>query len=251
MLHIPVTVGGRDLAEFGAKMQSWPEITACDMDTGIFQGAGRNTMHLLQQRRGARRFVCRIDFYGQTPREWTANISAFSALVGAGELEIDIGDGYLYQAILLAEGAPAVTGEIVATVEYQFQAVRHWPAEQLQISVAAASSTTLICHSNYPLTDCRVELPLTSALSNLNGILLIINDKSWAYPQKPTGNIVLDGIRKVYTMGSTIISTTLRWTDFPALRPGKNEISLYEELSSGEGGRVDTPVHIRYTPTFL
>ena len=48
MLHIPVTVGGRDLAEFGAKMQSWPEITACDMDTGIFQGAGRNTMHLLQ-----------------------------------------------------------------------------------------------------------------------------------------------------------------------------------------------------------
>lgn len=36
---LPATIAGRDLAEFGAKMQSWPEISACEVDTGIFQGA--------------------------------------------------------------------------------------------------------------------------------------------------------------------------------------------------------------------
>lgn len=248
---LPVTVAGRDLAEFGAKMQSWPTISSCEVDSGIFQGAGRNTMHLLQHRRGTRNFTCLIDFVGQTPRQWAANISAFSSALSSGAVEIDIGDGYLYQAILLAESAPAVSGEVVATVEYQFQAVRHWPVEQIQLNISAAADAALICHSNYPQTDCRIELPLTTALSTLGGVRLTLNGKSWAYPLRPTGNIALDGIRKIYTMGGQYISTTLRWAEFPSLIPGKNEIAIYEELGSGEGSRVDTPVYIQYVPTFL
>ena len=249
-MHTPVTFAGRDLSEFGAKLQSWPEITACDVDTGTFWAADHNTIHLLQQRRGGRRFTCRIDFWGQ-PREWTANISVFSALVSTGTLEIDIMDGYLYQAILLSESTPVIASEVIATVEYQFRAVRHWPAEHLQINTATTDDTPVICHSNYPLTDCKIELPFAGALSTLDGVRLVINDKAWEYPLKPTGSIVLDGIRKTYAMGSTIISTTLRWTDFPALRPGRNEISVYKYLARGEGGRVSVPMYMQYTPTFL
>lgn len=251
MLHIPVTVGGRDLAEFGAKMQSWPEITACDMDTGIFQGAGRNTMHLLQQRRGARRFTCRIDFYGQSPREWAANISAFSALVGDEAVEIDIGDGYLYQSILLAESAPIVSGEVVATVEYQFQVVRHWEERTFQIVTTLGGDTAFDCQSNIRQTDCAIKLSADGNLAQASGFRLVLNGTSWTYLDVISGTTILDGIRKTYTMAKKSISTKLIWTDFPYLVPGKNTISIWNETASGEGSRIYTEVEITYIPTFL
>lgn len=255
MLHntftLPVTVAGRDLAEFGAKMQSWPEISACEVDTGIFQGAGRNTMHLLQQRRGARRFACRIDFWGQSPREWAENISAFSALLSDGPVEIDIGDGYLYQSILLAESAPIVSGEVVATVEYQFQAVRHWEERTLNFFTSIDGDTIIDCQSNIRKTDCTIKLSADGNLAQASGLGLRLNGISWTYLGVIGGTTILDGIHKAYTMAKASISTKLIWTDFPWLKPGENAISIWNETASGEGGRIYTDVEITYVPTFL
>lgn len=248
---LPVTVAGRDLAEFGAKMQSWPEISACEVDTGIFQGAGRNTMHLLQQRRGARRFACRIDFWGQSPREWAENISAFSALLSDGPVEIDIGDGYLYQSILLAESAPIVSGEVVATVEYQFQAVRHWEARTLNFFTSIDGDTIIDCQSNIRKTDCTIKLSADGNLAQASGLGLRLNGISWTYLGVIGGTTILDGIHKAYTMAKASISTKLIWTDFPWLKPGENAISIWNETASGEGGRIYTDVEITYVPTFL
>lgn len=248
---LPVTVAGRDLAEFGAKMQSWPEISACEVDTGIFQGAGRNTMHLLQQRRGARRFICRIDFWGQSPREWAENISAFSALLSDGPVEIDIGDGYLYQSILLAESAPIVSGEVVATVEYQFQAVRHWEARALKFFTSIDGDTIIDCQSNIRKTDCTIKLSADGNLAQASGLGLRLNGISWTYLGVIGGTTILDGIHKAYTMAKASISTKLIWTDFPWLKPGENAISIWNETASGEGGRIYTDVEITYVPTFL
>ncbi len=248
---LPVTVAGRDLAEFGAKMQSWPEISACEVDTGIFQGVGRNTMHLLQQRRGVRRFTCRIDFWGQSPREWAENISAFSALLSDGPVEIDIGDGYLYQSILLAESAPIVSGEVVATMEYQFQAVRHWEARTFKFFTSTDGDTIIDCQSNIRKTDCTIKLSADSGLAQASGLRLILNGISWSYLGVIGGTTILDGIHKTYTMAMKPISTELIWTDFPYLIPGENTISIWNETASGEGGRIYTDVEITYVPTFL
>lgn len=248
---LPATIAGRDLAEFGAKMQSWPEISACEVDTGIFQGAGRNTMHLLQQRRGARRFTCRIDFWGQSPREWAENISAFSALLSDGPVEIDIGDGYLYQSILLAESAPIVSGEVVATVEYQFQAVRHWEARTLKFFTSIDGDTIIDCQSNIRKTDCTIKLSADGNLAQASGLGLRLNGISWTYLGVIGGTTILDGIHKAYTMAKASISTKLIWTDFPWLKPGENAISIWNETASGEGGRIYTDVEITYVPTFL
>ena len=247
----PITVAGRDLAEFRAKMQSWPEIAACDVDTGIFQGVGRNTMHLLQQRRGARSFTCTIDFWGDTPLEWAANISAFSALVSTGAVEIDIGDGYLYRAVLLEESAPVVVGEVVATVEYKFQVVRHWPQQTIRLTTSATEDTVIVCQSNYPITDCKIYLPYIGNASGLDGFRLMINNVAWSYGEEPTAPVTLDGINKIYAMGGTTISTALVWSDFPFLLPGQNTISLWEETASGEGGRIAAVMEITYVPSFL
>lgn len=252
-----VTVGDHTLSEFGAKMQSWPEISACEVDTSIFQSTGRNTMHLLQQRRGARKFTCRIDFEG-SPRIWTANISAFSALLSSGAVEIDIGDGYLYNAILLSESTPVVIGEVLATVEYQFRAVRHWPEQTVTVITSGSTDAILLCQSNYPKTDCCIRIPYEVAapgpitLGALNGVRLVVNGLSWTLPVKPTGNITLDGIRKAYDAGDGINPNVLLWTDFPCLSPGANKISLLEEIADGSGDRLPHyPVSITYSPTFL
>lgn len=250
-LALPVTVAGRDLAEFGAKMQSWPEISACEVDVGIFQGVGCNTMHLLQQRRGARRFTCRVDFWGQSPREWAENISAFSALLSSGPVEIDIGDGYLYQSILLAESAPIVSGEVVATVEYQFQAVRHWEARTFKFFTSTDGDTIIDCQSNIRKTGCTIKLSADSGLAQASGLGLVLNGISWIYLGVISGTTILDGIHKTYTMAMKPISTKLIWTDFPYLIPGENTISIWNETASGEGGRICTDVEITYVPTFL
>lgn len=247
----PATIAGRDLAEFGAKMQSWPEISACEVDTGIFQGAGRNTMHLLQQRRGTRRFTCRIDFWGQSPREWAENISAFSALLSGGPVEIDIGDGYLYQSILLAESAPIASGEVVATVEYQFQAVRHWEERTFQVATVLGGDASFDCQSNIRQTDCSIKLSADGDLAQASGFRLMLNGISWIYLDTVSGATILDGIHKTYTMAKGSISTKLIWTDFPYLLPGENTISIWNETASGEGGRICTDVEITYVPTFL
>ena len=57
---LPVMVAGRELSDFNAKMQSYPEISACSVETGVFQGVNRSSMHLLHNRRGVRYMDCKL-----------------------------------------------------------------------------------------------------------------------------------------------------------------------------------------------
>lgn len=244
----PVTVDGHTLDEFGAKMQSWPEITACEIDAGVYQGVGRSAMHLLQNRRGVRYLTCAVDFLAP---DWTAHISAFDALLAGGPVEIDLGDGYLYQAILVSESAPEVAGETVATVEYRFQAVRTWPELTTSITTAlTATPVSVYCQSNFPRTDCRIRIPYDAALGVVTGIQVVLGELGWYYSGTTTKDLIFDGINKVFSHGSVPVSNQVTWRDFPYLTPGINNVELWKDTASATE-RFRHAVEITYSPTFL
>lgn len=246
--HLPVTVDGHSLDEFGARMQSWPELSACEIDAGIFQGAGRSAMHLLQNRRGIRHLTCLMDFLAP---DWAGHISAFDALLARGPVEIDLGDGYLYRAILVSESAPEVAGETVATVEYKFQAVRHWPEQTAIVTTTLTETPAMVyCQSNYPVTDCRIRIPYDAALGAVTGIQVVVGNLGWYYPETPKEDLIFDGINKVFAHGSMPISSRVTWRDFPYLVPGANKVELWKDTATATA-RIQHAVEITYSPTFL
>jgi len=61
------------------------------------------------------------------------------------------------------------------------------------------------------------------------------------------GDIVIDGVNKIFTVGSKNVGSLMLWTDFPYLVPGENVLRL-----SVEGVVVGKKsAQISYTPTFL
>lgn len=245
---LPVTVNGHELEEFHARMQSWPEITACEIDTGIFQGVGRSTMHLLQNRRGVRYMTCLIDFMAP---EWAARISAFDALLARGAVEIDLGDGYLYRSILVSESAPKVAGETIATVEYRFQVMRHWPELTASVTTTlTATPVSVYCQSNFPRTDCRIRLPYDAALGAVTGIQVVLGGLGWYYHGSPSYDLIFDGINKVFSHGAVPVSNQVTWREFPYLAPGTNKVELWidNEVATEP---FQHAVEITYSPTFL
>lgn len=249
-----VTVAGRALREFGAKMQSWPEISACEINAEVFQRVDRSSMRLLQNRRGVRTMQVLIDFFG-TPREWTANISAFDALFSGSAVEIDLDDGYLYSAILMGESLPLVEKETVATVEYRFQVVRHWPERTVTLTTAAAAPHAVLYNpGNFPMTDCRIRIPYDTALSTVMGLQVVLGEvaleNGWYYGGKITGSLILDGIDGKFMMGNQVITGKMKWFGLPKLLPGENVVQLLFDGSVALEPFAHQ-VEITYTPTFL
>lgn len=241
---LPVTVSGRELSEFCAKMQSYPEISACEVDTGIFQGVNRSSMQLLHNRRGVRYMDCKIDFFGRDNYERTLHQSEFEALfIGAEPVAIDICDGFWYRAILTEIGDTYTERELITTVEYRFQVTRH-RGSQITTRVAADKSN-ILCLSNVEKTDCVVRIP-QKAINGAESVSVELNDLTWTVPY-PTGDLVLDGIHKTFTMGGANVASRISWTDFPYLRAGENLLKLGV---TGVGVSVKN-AEISYTPTFL
>lgn len=240
-----VTINGKPLRLFGAKMQMWPDVGACEIDTGIYQGAGRSQLHQIQNRRGGRTMKLRIDFLGVVEQR-TENQSSLDALFASGPVEIDWGDGYLYRAILSGAGTPQADHNVLCTVEYTFRATRHRTARCLMVTAPA----TVRCLSNVPLTDCRIRIPFDSALQSVSGLQVILGSSGWYYGGEITGDIVLDGIDKSFTMGSKVISQDLQWSRFPVLVPGDNTVRILRDTEEATEP-MEHDVEIVYSPTFL
>lgn len=240
-----VTINGKPLRLFGAKLQMWPDVGACEIDTGIYQGAGRSHLHQIQNRRGGRTLNLRIDFLGTIVRR-TENQSSLDALFASGPVEIDWGDGYLYRAILTAASAPQADHDVLCTVEYTFRATRH----RAKLSVTVTTPATVRCIGNVPWTDCRLRIPADAALRSVKGLQIVLGANGWYYSGTITGDIILDGINKSYAMGSKTISQDLQWRQFPALTPGDNMIRLLRDTENATEP-MEHAVEITYSPTFL
>ncbi len=239
-----VRIAGRGLYEFMAKMQSYPEITSCEIDAGVFQGSNRSSIQLLHNRRGAKKLTCKIDFFGRDNYERTMHQSAFEALfLGSDPVTIDICDGYWYRAILTGTGAPRTEREYITTVEYQFRVTRHRGSP---VTVECkANDNRVWCESNVLKTDCIITIPC-DRLQGADSILIGLNGVQWGYSGPLSGNLILDGVNKVYTIGDRNATTDISWSDFPYLLPGSNKLEF-----SISGIVVGVEASLTYTPTFL
>lgn len=242
---LPVTVAGRALSEFCAKMQSYPEIGACAVDTGVFQGVDRSSMQLLHNRRGVRYMDCKIDFFGRDNYERTLHQSEFEALfIGSEPVIIDIGDGFWYRAVLTKIGDTSTECELITTVEYRFQVTRHQGgAITAQV---VPNDAQIFCQSNVARTDCIIRL-LYQNLGGAKNIVLYLNGSTWSYAPELTGDLVLDGVNKIFSVGAVNATSKVVWEDFPYLKPGANTLTLcIEGVVVGSKS-----AEIIYTPTFL
>lgn len=58
--------------------------------------------------------------------------------------------------------------------------------------------------------------------------------------------LVLDGVRKIFTLNGENITARMQWEDFPYLVPGENSIGVYINAIG-----VTRGVELTYWPTFL
>lgn len=241
---LPVMIGGHVLPEYCAKMQSYPVISSCAVDTGVFQGADRSSLQLLHNRRRTRYLTCKIDFYGRDNYLRTLHQSEFEALfLGTEPVRIDIFDGFWYRAVLVEIGGMTTDHELVTTVEYRFQVTRH-RGEEISAQVIP-NNAKVWCHSNVAKTDCVIRLPETSYVGN--SLYIRLNGTEWSYDKPLNGDLILDGINKIFTVGSVNATNQITWTDFPYLVPGENNLVV-----AVEGIVVaNHAATLTYTPTFL
>ncbi len=240
----PVMLAGRLLSEFDAKMQSYPEISSCAVDTEIFQGVNRSSMQLLKNRRGAKEMKCVIDFFGRNGYERTMHQSEFEALfLSTVPVDIDIGDGYFYRAVLTKAGNPETEGEYITTVEYTFRVTRH---TAMQTAFVIPNDAKIYCVSNAPKTDCVIRI-LYAEMGSATNVYITLNGLVWSYAPELTGDLVLDGVNKIFTVGGVNVTNQIIWTDFPFLVSGENVLTL-----AVQGVVVgDKQAEISYTPTYL
>lgn len=242
---LPVMIAGHELSEFCAKMQSYPEFSSCEVVSGVFQGADRSSLQLLHNRRGSRFLTCRIDFFGKDNYERTLHQSEFEALfLGAEPVAIDIGDGFWYWAALTEIGEPETQYELITTVEYKFQVSRH-RGKEITASVVP-NDAVILCHSNVAKTDCIIRV-LLEQMGGAKQVLVELNGLQWGYEPEMDGDLVIDGVNKIFTVNGKNVGGAMSWTDFPYLVPGENLLSL-----SVQGVVVSKKAaQISYTPTFL
>ena len=242
-MQFDVTINGRPLSEFCAKMQSYPVVSACEIDTEVFQGADRSSIQLLQNRRGGRTLTCRVDFIETNNAKRTACQSALEALfLGRVPAEIDFGDGYQYTAVLTGIKNGGTVSEIISTVEYTFRVVRHQAPVVVDL---VPRNANILCRSNVPKTDCIVCLPFVE-LGKAKNTVVSLNGLQWGFAPELTDDLVLDGVNKIFTMGGVNVTNQIVWSDFPFLVPGVNSI-----LVAIQGIVTSKNITISYTPTFL
>ena len=238
---LPVTIAGKDLLEFDAKMQSYPEISSCAVDAHVFQGANRSSIQLLSNRRGQRTLKCKIDFFGNNHNR-TLHQSEFEALfLGSEPVVIDIGDGFWYRAVLTDIDSPETDHELITTVEYTFTVTRHIGEE---ITINIASGHVFNCNSNVAKTDCLIWV--AAEYGEGLTVTMVLNGNEF-YVDDLDGDLVLNGINKTFLINGENAASRVLWTDFPFLIPGENQI----EIRVNGIPISNRSASVSYTPTYL
>ena len=238
-----VTVGGHLLSDFYAKMQASPSFVR-QREVETFQGRQRSTMLLLQNLNKSLIMQCKIDYFG-TAIQRAAGQSEFEALFQSSEpVVIDIMDGFWYNAVLLSASESVSSYQYITTVSYQFRVTRHKPAvtEELEMT------EVIKCSSNVDRTDCIITV--SAGFMDGSDLTLTLNEYSWTIHGIENPNdeqIVLDGIHKVFKIGTQNAAQKIIWTDFPYLVPGDNTISVVVNgvFPGGVNGSIE------YVPTFV
>lgn len=248
-----VTVDGRPLTEFLAKMQSYPRFSK-QLDTEIFQGRQRTTLVPLRSLVSGMFMKARVDFFGSNSTR-TRNQSAFEAvfLSKLDPVRIDILDGFWYNAVLVSIQETSTDHELITTVEYCWRVTRHKDPVQVDFAFGTHASDAVIwCESNVQKTDCCITIQI---YQSANDIRVCLNDLEWTIHLLNTRTeLVLDGINKQVLLSGNHVNDYDSFLEFPYLVPGENELTLYDKTSehpNAWGNPISVGRSVVFTPTFF
>ncbi len=240
-----VSINGHDLSEYHAKLAASYGLGSSEITNTWSQGPDRGGFSLLRQAHGLMPITLPLHFCGRNKRDTMAGMTAFSAQC-AGDVDLDLGDGYHYRCVLEDTGETAWYTDDWCTVDYHFQGIRMGPEEV----VCGPAPLSFYCHGTWPKNECVItvkdlDLPYRPAVVSLSqeGRTYL----SWHISNLVTlrdGDLVLDGIRKrnLFHRGS-IPAGIMTYTDYPYLLPGKSTLSV--------SGVENAQVELRCVPAYL
>ncbi len=255
MFHYPlggkahVYVGGHDLSEFRAKLESGYAISGCSLENHTNQAPSRSSILLLRQNVGPLTLRLPLNFYAGSKRETMAHMARFNA-VCQGIVEIDLSDGFTYRCALTETGETAWLGDCFCAVDYTFSGIR----QGAPVTLSGPAPLQLENTATFPKTDCVITIQNFRCRTSAP-VLLRITDESrtllrWSIDTstglyQAGGDLVLDGRNKQnHYRGGNIPTGTMTFTDYPYLVPGTNTVSV-------SGGLTGADILLEYTPAYL
>lgn len=237
-----ITVNGRDLAEFSAKLLTEYGLGVCGVETETFQGSGRSSVYLLGQKASPMEILLPLEFWGEDRADTVKKWSRFCGNL-MGKVELDLQDGFIYHCWAAELGQPLWITDEWMSVEVKLKGMRH--RETVSLTVETAEDAVVECVSTFPKTDCVVSLTVPEGTT---GVSLSLGEQVWSYggTVSAEAELVLNGVDKCFTLGGENIAGQLEWEDFPYLVPGENLTEVYFG-----GQKVTGRVTVTYRPTFL
>lgn len=248
-----VTVNGRDLSEFSAKLNSDYEISGPEISADTWQGRNRSTLLLLGQTYGLLRIRLPIDFWGSSKVDTMEKIADFNGTT-KGLIELDLHDGFVYKCVLTEIGAPEWVNDELCTTDYELIGTRH----KGPVVLSGKTPLAIANPSTVDRTDCRITIEASFPAANevvsiwlTTGSLIktflsfVINVTGGEYEQN--GALVIDGFNKTITYNGNALPTEIEWQDYPYLAPGSNTIFV---LGKGGAGS-DLDISVEYIPTYI
>ena len=249
-----VTVNGRDLSEFSAKLNSDYEISGPEISADTWQGRNRSTLLLLGQTYGLLRIRLPIDFWGSSKTDAMEKIADFNGTT-KGLIELDLHDGFVYKCVLTEIGAPEWINDELCTADYEFVGTR----TKNPVTVSGKTPLTIINPSTVEKTDCRITIEAAFPASLnfvsiwlttgnlLNGTYLAFTIDVSGGEYENDGVFIIDGFNKTITYNGGALPTKIDWEDYPYLVPGNNLILVAATRNAGDG----LAASVEYVPTFI
>ena len=244
-----IYIGGHDLSEFHAKLESDYAISGCEIENHLNQGPSRSSLLLLRQNVGALTIRLPLNFYAGSKRETMAHMARFNALC-QGTVELDLSDGFSYTCVLTEIGETAWLGDCFCAADYTFSGIRHGQS----VTAEGPAPLRLENSATFPKTDCVITVTGFQCTAS-TPVILTISDGSRTFltwkldtgsgKYAASGDLVLDGVNKqnLYR-GGNIPTGTLAFTDYPYLKPGQNTIGI-------SGGLTAARLRVSYAPAYV
>lgn len=246
-----IYIGGHDLRDYGAKLQTDYAISGYDVTNTVNQGFNRSNVLLLRQSFAPLHISLPLDFYGKDKTETMAQLAAFAASL-TGTFEVDLGDGYQYTCILEELGATAWISDEVCSVDVSMSGFRH--TDPLHIE-STGWTLRLANPSTWERVACKItihDIQLRSGGGTVY-VSLFQGDNSNDFLQYKidpsmldgalSDTLVLDGLTMHNTYkGGPIPAGKMAWTDYPYLLPGRCMIVVRN---------ANCKIDVDFTPTYL
>lgn len=217
-----MTINNIDLKSYHARLVD-SNAGGTAVQNTYFLGRKSSRPVITDQTIGERSLEVTIEVEGETRRNLTSNISDLTNALNNGLVDLYLPDGYYYFSVLKSVDDPDYYLPIRADVTYSFDAIRHGPFNQEEITVMGLESSSTIKITGNLETEVIYTITPTVKMEQITvaGITIknITADKV----------IVIDGINKRITEDGVNKFADCDLVSFPRLFPGVNTVAFAAE----------------------